>query len=153
MATLQEDAGALGAQTDAAGAGGHISLIYLQLVHALPLLLLELLEGAALLLTLAPQRPLPPQNVEQCSAGGQPEQARQQPPEPSPALLLAQQRGVVLPTQEVAQALLGWLQLDHVVVQHQLAHAGHALAQPQHLLGLADALGPLAADEVADHVA
>ena len=152
VAALQENAGALPAQAHGAGGRRHRLLVQVQLTHAPPLLLLELPQDAPLLAGAPVLLVAPPQEQEEQGAGSRAERQRQQPPHAHAALLLAQQGLVVQPAEEVGQALLGGLQLHQVVVQHQLPHPGHALAQPQHLLRLADALGPLAADEVADDV-
>lgn len=150
VAALQEDAGALAAQAHGAAAGRHAALLQVQLAHAPPLLLLELLQHAPLPLDLPAVRVALPQDEAERGAGGDAEDRRQDAPHPHAAALLPQQSLVVQPRQEVTEALLGRLQLDQVVVQDQLADARHAVAQPQHLLRLVDALGPLAADEVAD---
>lgn len=150
VAALQEDAGALAAQAHGAAAGRHAALLHVHLAQAPPLLLLELLQHAPLPLGLPALGVAPPQHEEQRRAGGGAQEDRGEAPQPHAAALLPQQGLVVQPRQEVAEALLGRLQPDQVVVQHQLADARHAVAQPQHLLRLVDALGPLAADEVAD---
>lgn len=150
VAALKEDAGALAAQAHGAAAGRHAALLQLQLAHAPPLLLLELLQHAPLPLDLPAVGVALPQDEAERGAGGDAEDRRHDAPHPHAAALLPQQSLVVQPRQEVAEALFGWLQLDQVVVQDQLADARHAVAQPQHLLRLVDAFGPLATDEVAD---
>lgn len=150
VATLQEDAGALAAQADAADVGRQAALVHVQLPQPLLLLPGEGLQHHALL----PAPPVvlvaPPQDVEQRGAGGHAQQEGEHLPQPQAAALLPQEAVVVQPGQEVAEALFGRLQLDQVVVEDQFADARHAVADAQHLLGLVDAFGPFAAQEVAD---
>ena len=152
VSTFQEHAGALAAQAHGAGAGRHCVLLHIQFLHASSLLLLELVQHAPLLPPPPALHILLPQHQQQRGAGGHSEHHGEEPPHPHAALLLLQQAFIVQPTQEVAEALLGGLELHQVVVQNQLPHPRHVLPQTQHLLHLVDALGPLPADEVANDV-
>ncbi|TNN84436.1 hypothetical protein EYF80_005429 [Liparis tanakae] len=107
---------------------------------------------APLLLALSVVEVPLPQDEEERGARRGAEDDRQDPPQSDAVALLLEERLVVQPREEVAEALFGRLELDEVVVQDQLAHAGDAVSQPQHLLRLVDALGSLPADEVADDV-
>lgn len=150
MTTFQEDAGALAAQADAAGVGGEAALVHVQLAQALLLLLGEGLQQAALLPAAPALIVAPPQDEEEGGAGGHAKQEAEHPPQSQAGALPAEEAVVVQPTQEVAEALLGRLQLDQVVVEDQLAHARHAGAHAQHLLRLVDAFGLFPAQEVSD---
>lgn len=152
VTALQEHAGPLPAQAHGAAGGRHAALLHVELAHAPLLLLLELLQQAPLL----PARPvavvLLPQDVQEGGTGSGAEHDGQNPPQPHAVPLLPEEGVVIQPREEVAEALLGRLQLDQVVVEDQLADARDGLPQPQHLLGFVDALGPFPADEVADDV-
>lgn len=150
MTTLQKNAGALATQTDAAGVGRHAALIHLQFTHPLLLLLAELLQHVALLPAALVVLVAPPQDEEQRGTGGDAEHNGQDPPQPDAVALLPEEGVVVQPAQEVAEALLGRLQLNKVVVEDQLADASHTVAHTQHLLGFVDAFGSFPTQEVAD---
>ena len=143
VTTLQEHAGALSAQAHGAAGGRHAALVHVEFTNAFLLLLLEFLQHAPLLPTLLVMHVSLPQDVGEHGSGGDPGDESQNPPESHALRLLPQEGVVVQPGEEVREALLGRLELDEVVVQHQLAHPRDAVAHPQHLLGLVDALGPL----------
>lgn len=149
VTTLQEHTGALLAQAHRTAGGGHAAFLDVEFTHTLLLTLLELLEHAPLLLLLSVVHVLFPQDEEQHGTGGDAEHNSQTPPEFDAVRLLPQKRLVVQTSEEIAEALLGRLELEEVVVQHQLSHACDALSQTQHLLSFVDALRPFAADEVA----
>lgn len=152
VTALQKDAGALPAQTHSAAGRGHAAFLDVQFPQALPLLLLELLQHAPLLLALSAVNVSPPYHEEERGAGGEPKHQGQNPPQPDAVHLLLQERLVVLPAEKVAETLFWGLELDEVVIQDQLSHSGDTVAHLQHLLSLMDALGSLAADEVTDDV-
>lgn len=91
-----------------------------------------------------------PQDEEEHGTGSDAEDNSQNPPQPDAVPLFPEERLVVQPSEEVAEALLGRLQLDQVVVQDQLAHTCDTVSQPQHLLSFVDALGSFPTDEVAN---
>lgn len=152
MTTLQEHAAALPAQTHAAAGGRNAAFLHLEFTHALPLLLLELLQDALLLPALPAENVPLPEHEEESGAGGESKHEGQDPPHPDAVHLLPQERRVVLPGEEIAEALFRWLQLDQVVIQDQFSHSRQAVANSQHLLRLVDPFGSFSADEVADDV-
>lgn len=150
VATLQKDAGPLLAQAHGAAAGGNAAFLNVELTHPFLLMLLELLQHAPLLPPLPVVHILLPQDEEERGTGRNPEDDSQNPPEFDAIRLLPQQGVVVQAGEKVTKALLGGLELDEIVIQHQLSHTGGALSHPQHLLRLMDAFGSLATDEVAN---
>lgn len=152
MTTLEEHTGPLPAQADSTAGGRHAAFLQVQFAHAFPLLLLELLEHAPLLLTLSVVYVPLPQDEEERGAGGDAEDDGENPPQSDAVPLLPEKRLVVQPCEKVTEALFGRLDLDQVVIQDQLAYTRDAVSQPQHLLSFVDALGSLAADEVANDV-
>lgn len=152
MTTLQKHTGALPAQAHSTAGGRHAALLQVEFTHTFLLLLLELLQHAPLSLTLSVVSVSLPQDEDERRAGGDAEDDGQNPPQSDAVVLLPEKSVVVQPGEEVLEALFGRLDLDQVVVQDQLSHARDAVPQPQHLLGLVDALGSFTADEVADDV-
>ncbi|KAK6308326.1 hypothetical protein J4Q44_G00215970, partial [Coregonus suidteri] len=125
MPTLQEHTATLPAQTHRTGTRGNTSLLYIQLPHPLPLMLLELLQDVLLLPPLSVVNPLLPQDEEERRRSYHTKHRGQDPPDSDAALLLLHQGVIVQSAEEVPQALLGRLELHQVVVQHQLPDPGH----------------------------
>lgn len=92
-----------------------------------------------------------PQDVEERGAGSHAEHNRQNPPESNAGPLLPQERLVVQPSEEITEALFGWLELNQVVIQDQLSDSCDAVTHTQHLLGFVDAFWSLPADEVTNN--
>lgn len=128
MTALQEHTGAFPAQADSTAGGGHAALLYVEFAHTFPLLLLELLENAPLLLPPPAPHVLPPQDEDERGEGRDAKREGQDSPQSDAVPLLPQERLVVQPGEEVMEALLGRLELDQVVIQDQLSHARHAVS-------------------------
>lgn len=152
VATVEKHQGPLPAQADSTAGGRHAAFFYVEFTHAFLLLLLELLEHASLLLALSVVHVSLPQDEEERGTRGDAEDDGQNPPQPDAVPLLPEKRLVVQPSEKVAEALFGRLELDQVVIQDQFAYACDAVFQPQHLLRFVDALGALPANEVANNV-
>lgn len=152
MTALQEHTGPLSTQAHGAAGGRHAALVQVEFSQTLPVLLFELLEHALLLLTFSVMNILLPQDEEEGGTSSHAKDDSQNPPQSDAVSLLPEKRIVVQPSEKVTETLFGRLELDQVVVEHQLSYACDAVSKPQHLLRLLDAFGSFPADEVADDV-